>query len=71
MKADQELIESIVEKCDFSKMKKEKDPLENKSEWRDGVPGMYRKGNVQNYGRHCIYRKYPIRDPWAYSADPD
>ena len=46
MKTDRELIEDIVEKCDFSKMKKEKDPLENKEEWRDGQPGMYRKGNI-------------------------
>ena len=71
MKTDQKLLESIVEKCDFSEMKKEKDALENKSEWRDGQPGMYRKGNVQDCARHCINRKYPIRDPWAYRADPD
>ena len=58
MKADKELIASIVEKCDFSKMKKEKDPLENKSEWRDGVPGMYRKGNVQNCPALIVYLWY-------------
>ena len=41
---DRELIADIAEKCSFSTMKKEKDPMENKAEWKDGQPGMYRKG---------------------------
>ena len=44
VKVDRELIVDIAEKCSFSSMKKEKDPMEDKSEWRDGQPGMYRKG---------------------------
>ena len=46
VKAERNLVEDIVDKCDFSKMKKEKDPMEVKAEWRDGQPGMYRKGDV-------------------------
>lgn len=44
LKSDQTLIEEIAEKCEFSNMKKEKDPLEDSSGWKDGKPGMYRKG---------------------------
>ena len=44
VKVDKELIADIAEKCSFSRMKKEKDPMENKAEWKDGQPGMYRKG---------------------------
>ena len=46
IKVDRDLIEDIAKKCDFSNMKKEKDPMEDASEWKDGQPGMYRKGNV-------------------------
>ena len=45
VKADKDLIEDIAEKCSFSSMKKEKDPMEDKDQWKGGQPGMYRKGN--------------------------
>ena len=54
VKVDTELTEDIAEKCSFSSMKKEKDPMENKDEWKEGQPGMYRKGN---------------RTVFAYTAD--
>ena len=41
---DRELIADIADKCSFNNMKKEKDPMENMAEWKDGQPGMYRKG---------------------------
>lgn len=46
LKTDPKLIEEIAEKCEFSNMKKEKDPLEGPEGWKDGKPGMYRKGNI-------------------------
>ncbi|XP_060567602.1 sulfotransferase 1C2-like isoform X2 [Ruditapes philippinarum] len=49
LKSDPKLISEIAEKCDFSNMKKEKDPLENASEWKDGKPGMYRKGQIGDW----------------------
>jgi len=49
LKRDDRLIEEIADKCEFSKMKKEKDSMENKAEWKDGQPGMYRKGQVGDW----------------------
>lgn len=49
LKTDKRLIEEIAEKCEFSNMKKEKDPLENMADWKDGKPGMYRKGQVGDW----------------------
>lgn len=49
LKTDPGLMEAIADKCEFSNMKKEKDPLENKSEWKGGQPGMYRKGQVGDW----------------------
>ncbi|XP_053376085.1 sulfotransferase 1A2-like isoform X2 [Mercenaria mercenaria] len=49
LKTDPTLIREIAEKCEFSNMKKEKDPLENSAEWKDGKPGMYRKGQIGDW----------------------
>lgn len=49
IKVDRDLIEDIAKKCDFSYMKKEKDPMEDASEWKDGQPGMYRKGQIGDW----------------------
>lgn len=40
-----QLSQEICEMCSFSVMKQDKDPLEDASEWKQGEPGMYRKGN--------------------------
>ena len=52
-------MEAIADNCEFSKMKKEKDPMENKAEWKDGQPGVFRKGMVYMY-RKGLYRKYNL-----------
>lgn len=39
------LARDISAQCSFSIMKKDKDPLEDMAEWKNGEPGMYRKGN--------------------------
>ncbi|XP_052218442.1 sulfotransferase 1A1-like isoform X2 [Dreissena polymorpha] len=49
LKSSTELIAEIADKCDFSAMKKEKDPLENTKGWKDAKPGMYRKGQVGDW----------------------
>ncbi|KAL5016124.1 hypothetical protein ScPMuIL_005713 [Solemya velum] len=49
IKDDMDLFEGISAECDFKKMKTDKDPLEIKEEWRDGLPGMYRKGEVGDW----------------------
>ncbi|KAL4224388.1 hypothetical protein ACF0H5_017840 [Mactra antiquata] len=49
LKTDDKLIEEIADKCEFSKMKKEKDPLEDAAGWKDGQPGMYRKGQIGDW----------------------
>ncbi|XP_052218476.1 sulfotransferase 1A1-like isoform X2 [Dreissena polymorpha] len=49
LKSSPELIAEIADKCDFSAMKKEKDPLENTKDWKDAKPGMYRKGQVGDW----------------------
>lgn len=49
LKTDPRLAEEIANKCSFDQMKKEKDPLENTVDWKDGQPGMYRKGQVGDW----------------------
>ncbi|XP_052259749.1 sulfotransferase 1B1-like isoform X1 [Dreissena polymorpha] len=48
-KSSPELIAEIAEKCEFSAMKKEKDPLENTTDWKDAKPEMYRKSQVGDW----------------------
>ncbi|XP_033748045.1 sulfotransferase family cytosolic 1B member 1-like [Pecten maximus] len=43
------LYKEIAKQCNFQKMKKEKDPLEDTAEWKDDKPGMYRKGIVGDW----------------------
>lgn len=47
LKSSAELMAEIAERCDFASMKRDKDVLENLSEWKDGQPGMYRKGGLR------------------------
>ena len=49
---DRELIADIAEKCSLSTMKKDKDTMENKAEWKDGQPDMYRKGENMSVYSH-------------------
>ena len=58
---DKDLIADIAEKCSFSTMKKEKDPMENKAEWKDGQPGMYRKGEFISLDRRQLERLLTIK----------
>lgn len=44
-----QVLRDIVHLCDFNKMKKDKDPLEDLDEWKDQQPGMYRKGKFYNH----------------------
>ena len=50
-------MEEIADKCEFQKMKKEKNIMENKEEWLNGEPGMYRKGKVTVKRDNCAF--YP------------
>lgn len=43
------LYKDIADQCNFKKMKREKDPLEDTAEWKDDKPGMYRKGIVGDW----------------------
>lgn len=43
------LYEDIASQCNFKKMKKDKDVLEDTAEWKDNKPGMYRKGIVGDW----------------------
>ncbi|XP_062588049.1 sulfotransferase 1B1-like [Saccostrea cucullata] len=44
-----DLSHDISAQCSFLVMKEEKDPLEDITEWKDGEPGMYRKGCVGDW----------------------
>ena len=44
VECDKEFLKKVEDMCSFEKMKKDKDKIENKDEWKDGQPGMYRKG---------------------------
>lgn len=44
LNSDPKLMREISDACDFHTMKREKDSMENLEHWKDGVPGIYRKG---------------------------
>ncbi|OWF35183.1 sulfotransferase 1 family member D1-like [Mizuhopecten yessoensis] len=47
---DQAFLQEVTDLCQFDRMKKEKDALgEQVDAWKDGVPGMYRKGQVGDW----------------------
>ena len=49
---DKEFLQNVEDMCQFDKMKKEKAKIENMTIWKEGEPGMYRKGN------HKTKKKY-------------
>ncbi|XP_069116803.1 sulfotransferase 1B1-like [Argopecten irradians] len=47
---DQAFLQEVTDLCHFDKMKKEKNALEEQVDgWKDGKPGMYRKGDVGDW----------------------
>ena len=44
MDCDKEFLQKVEDMCQFDKMKKDKDKIEDTSVWKEGKPGMYRKG---------------------------
>ncbi|KAK3093124.1 hypothetical protein FSP39_011381 [Pinctada imbricata] len=46
---DEKFIREVDELCQFDRMKKDKDKIENADEWKNGQPGMYRKGQVGDW----------------------
>ncbi|OWF35184.1 sulfotransferase family cytosolic 1B member 1-like [Mizuhopecten yessoensis] len=42
-------LERVAQLCNFNEMKRDKEPLEDAEDWRDGKPDMYRKGVVGDW----------------------
>ena len=47
MECDKEFLRKVEDMCQFDKMKKDKAKIENMDIWKEGEPGMYRKGNYK------------------------
>ncbi|XP_060074359.1 sulfotransferase 1B1-like [Ylistrum balloti] len=46
---DQAFLQEVTDLCHFDRMKKEKVNMEEIDSWKDGQPGMYRKGDVGDW----------------------